>query len=169
MQERSEKMLKKLFLFVLGFVITAPIFSSGGIQFWIALSNNSDTELLLTVRLKEGVGPYWTDVNCYDDGTFVGKVTIIQSFPFEKHILKIYPEDQGWSIITYHFFDPIAPIIIFRNVIEDVVVYDLEGNVIMTKEDIENELVDADRKHDIHITNETVNAGRIKYRGLTLE
>jgi len=113
-----------------------------------------------------------THIMCYDSEMVVRDVSIIYADSFEKRVLKVNQQHESHSIITYWYVSLvfIPPINIFQNAIEDVNVYDLDGNVILTKEDIENDLVNSmDNKYRFQITNETIESGRIKHKGLAPE
>jgi hypothetical protein len=70
---------------------------------------------------------------------------------------------------NYGVWNEIPNIVIFRNVVEDFFVYDMNGNIILTMDDVEDYLGIGPMPEWIFITQEVVETGRRKYAGIVTE
>jgi hypothetical protein len=141
--------------------------------------NHSNENIKLTVIPKferderqRGITPE-KRIEYYKDGKYALTLFIKECRRMEKELLLVYREAKppyyenvksGVTILdlaTILWID-IQPIEILRYLIDDIIVYDMQDNVILTYGDITENSIDS--RGDIIITQEMVDAGRNKHR-----
>jgi hypothetical protein len=135
------------------------------------ITNNSDEELLCTMVPKEGVNdPRW--IECYENGIFLGDIRVYRVYSFKRRLLERHNWDEADPLFVLrsdYVWNEIPKIVIFRNVIEDFFLYDMNGNIIMTMDDVEDYLGIGLMPDWIFISQEAVETGRKKYAGIVAE
>ncbi|GHU77793.1 hypothetical protein FACS189462_0620 [Spirochaetia bacterium] len=165
--------MKKHFFAIYLFIVINTIAS--GLSYyrdWFSIENTSDENLTFTEIRQDGIT---SSVDIYRNGVFVS--TIMNLRVHESIKFPLVPKGEI-IIMTCHVNITIKPIEKFHGAIKEFFVYDSDGNIILTIEDINEDFFTTSGDmtneynhidHILRITPEMVEAGRKKYSNNIVE
>jgi hypothetical protein len=158
--------MKKHALSILFILTTLYLFCGEPVDSYL-LVNNSEDDIFITYDLKDIIGHNNGIIPFFKDDVLISNIYIIHYYPFA--IKKSIPKSNFYDIGIF-FIRPnyeITPKDIFHSLVEEFIVYDIKGNIIMTIDDIDEESFtifgSGARELIIYITQETIENGRRKY------
>jgi hypothetical protein len=173
--------LKRFLLPPIFLALSCVLFSMPASSTAYGIINHSNEDIKLTVvpivEQERGTTPR-KRVDYYKGDKFVDTLSIIECVKREKELLLVddqaappyYMSRKNSAIILdlgYIFWLNVQPIEILRYLIDDITIYDMQDNVILTYSDITENSID--ERGGIIITQEMVDAGRNKYRETNTE
>jgi hypothetical protein len=158
-------MEKNKYVFAIIFILTVhSLFGFSFLEDKYRIVNNSSTDIMVTAIPKDSVNREGIDF--IKDGITISKIRLTTFLTSNKHLVS-KDKINECSIFDMLPNYEIAASDIFRYLLKEFVVYDIEGYIIMTMNDITEEIFTRSerRMFSICITQEMVEAGRRKYAG----
>jgi hypothetical protein len=146
-------------------------------QEYCCVENNTNAELFLTITYADNIinieQRKFYELPVYEDGKQIGVMDpwSLRNRPLMKKETYVLRVVDDWAGVIFKFplnrANGLPHLPIFRTIVEDFIIYDFYGNVIMTIEDInENTLKQGGAISTIAITPEMAENGRRKYNAL---
>jgi hypothetical protein len=171
--------MKKIYFFLFFGVINLYLFCAPQREEYCYVDNNTNSELFLSltyvddfIHLEQG---RQYELPIYENGDQIGffdPLKLNSNTQRIKKVTYVLRTTSDWSGDIFRFYREIDPtnrlshLTLFRNLVEDFLVYDSAGNVIMTIEDINENTLKGDYVSMISITPEMAENGRGKYNAL---
>lgn len=144
------------------FFIAIESFSTSLKEELFQLENDSSYEIMFTIKTIDPA--HGRLIDYYKQGVFIDKIELKSSYSIDKYHV---PVKETESLFYVYRNDNISVIEKFFVIVKDFIIYDRDGNIILTLDDIYEELFYSlgtmNILHIIRITDEVIEFGRRKY------